>query len=305
MAYQHLIKALPTPDFTEYTPLSFNGIKVGYVHHSLIHFLDEFPRVFQFVFGNRLGLFGQEFVEMPVVERSRHLASISNFLKEKDVVFNWRSELFTVFNDVDRQHELFEIERGILPLLGLQAHGVHLNGYTMIKGEPHIWIAQRSATRKIAPLKYDQLVAGGLPSELSLMDNVYKEAQEEAGIDPEIARYAKPSGHIQYLTTAEDHVGIRNDVLHCYDIELPEDFVPHNQDGEVAQFMRLPLSELIDILKKEDQFKPNTGIVMLCFLMRHGWITLNEEDHTALMARFVLTDEVVKNDNNKNNQGRY
>lgn len=284
MKYQHLLEALPAPNFSNYTPLTFQGRQIGYVNKAHIAIFDQFPKIFQFTFGNLAGMFAQEFVEDSIEDRSDALAELSQKLRDADLVHNWRDELFSIYLDVERQTEIFQLERGVVPLLALQAHGVHLNGYTMINDVPHVWIAQRSADRVIAPLKYDQLVAGGLPAELSLKENLYKEAGEEAGIAKALVEPARYAGSLQYMT--EDEFGIRNDVLHCFDVELPESFEPHNQDGEVEQFMRLPVSEVISLLQQKDQFKPNTALVMLNFLLRHGWLVVNDEEKERLMSYF-------------------
>ena len=284
MKYQHLLEALPAPNFSNYTPLTFQGQQIGYVNKAHIAIFDQFPKIFQFTFGNLAGMFAQEFVEMSIEDRSHALKELSQKLRDEGLVNNWRDELFAIYLDAERHIEVFQLERGVVPLLALQAHGVHLNGYTMINDVPHVWIAQRSADRVIAPLKYDQLVAGGLPAELSLKENLYKEAGEEAGIAKALVEPARYVGSLQYMT--EDEFGIRNDVLHCFDVELPESFEPHNQDGEVEQFMRLPVSEVISLLQQKDQFKPNTALVMLNFLLRQGWLVVNDEEKERLMSYF-------------------
>lgn len=286
MNYQHLFDALPAPNLANYTEISFADQKIGYVNKQHIEIFEEFSKIFQFTFGKIAGMFSQEFVEMSIEDRSFALTGLSSALKKAGLVNNWRDELFSIYLDVDRTQEIFQLERGVVPLLALQAHGVHLNGYTIIDGEPHVWIAQRSADRVIAPLKYDQLVAGGLPADLSLKDNLYKEAEEEAGISRELIDPASYVGQIRYMT--EDEFGIRNDVLHCYDVELPEDFKPSNQDGEVAQFLLLPVSGIVYLLEKEDQFKPNTALVMLNFLLRNDWLPIDSAEQEVLKARFSL-----------------
>lgn len=67
------------------------------------------------------------------------------------------------------------------------------------------------------------------PHGLSPLDNVLKECAEEAGIPRELAVTARPVGAVSYLTIAAN--GYKPDVLFCYDIELPPDFVPTPQVG--------------------------------------------------------------------------
>ncbi len=48
---------------------------------------------------------------------------------------------------------------------------------------------------------------------------------------PELAKNAKPVGVVTYN---QNYNGCcKRDVLFCYDVELPEDFVPVPADGEV------------------------------------------------------------------------
>jgi hypothetical protein len=77
--------------------------------------------------------------------------------------------------------------------------------------------------------------------------------------------------------------GFRRDVLYCYDLELPEGFVPVNTDGEVSEFMLLPLDEVAAIVRDTDQFKLNCNLVIIDFLIRHGWLAPQSEEYLALV----------------------
>lgn len=62
-----------------------------------------------------------------------------------------------------------------------------------------------------------------------------KECWEEAGIPAELsAAAAVPVGFVSYVSLSEE--GLKPDVLFCYDLQLPADFVPQPQDGEVRLF---------------------------------------------------------------------
>ena len=65
------------------------------------------------------------------------------------------------------------------------------------------------------------------PHGLSPAANVVKECGEEAGIPPQLAAQARPVGAVSYA--ALQPAGIKRDVLFCYDLCLPEDFVPAPQ----------------------------------------------------------------------------
>ena len=101
---------------------------------------------------------------------------------------------------------------------------------------PELWIGVRSNNREVAPGKLDNMVAGGLPVGLSLMDNVVKEAAEEASVPEDLARLAQPVGVITYMMNARN--GLRRDMLFVYDLKLPDSFTPENTDGEISGFVR-------------------------------------------------------------------
>ena len=76
------------------------------------------------------------------------------------------------------------------------------------------------------PGKLDHLAAGGQPLGISPVDNMVKEAWEEAGIPEELARQAISVGALSYrqqLGSDEDGrgLGIKRDTLFCFDLELP------------------------------------------------------------------------------------
>jgi hypothetical protein len=65
------------------------------------------------------------------------------------------------------------------------------------------------------------------PHGLSPQANVIKECGEEASIPEELARNAQPVGAVSYEEMQE--WGLKRDVLFCYDLQLPADFVPEPQ----------------------------------------------------------------------------
>ena len=56
-----------------------------------------------------------------------------------------------------------------------------------------------------------------------------KECWEEAGVPKELAAQARPVGAVSYA--AMQSAGLKRDVLFCYDLELPLEFVPTPQVG--------------------------------------------------------------------------
>jgi 8-oxo-dGTP pyrophosphatase MutT (NUDIX family) len=155
-------------------------------------------------------------------------------------------------------------------VLGLRSFGIHVNGFVREGDRLKLWVGKRARDKATAPGKLDHLIAGGQPLGLSLQDNLIKEAWEEAGMTAELARRARPVGLISYRTVFTD--GQRDDVLFCYDIEVPADWRPEPQDDEVEHFELWPLEQAIERLQRTDDFKFNVGLVLVDFLMRHGYL---------------------------------
>ncbi|MFA4995008.1 MAG: DUF4743 domain-containing protein [Bdellovibrionales bacterium] len=164
-----------------------------------------------------------------------------------------------------------ELDRVAVPWFGIRAWGTHVNGYVRAKNGLSLWIGERAANRLIEPGKLDNLIGGGLPIGLTLEQNLCKEAKEEAGIEAAQALTSKFIRTLDYLLELPD--GSRNDSLFLYDLELPENFVPRNTDGEVAAFHLMSLAEVADLVCSTDKFKFNCAMVIADFLIRHGFIT--------------------------------
>ena len=92
----------------------------------------------------------------------------------------------------------------------------------------------------------------------------------------ELTRRAQPVGAVTYLGMSDK--GLKPDVLFCYDLELPRDFRPQNTDGEVEEFLLLPIEDVMRRVRETDEFKLNCNIVVLDFLLRHGYIGPEQAD---------------------------
>ena len=78
--------------------------------------------------------------------------------------------------------------------------------------------------------------------------------------------------------------GLRRDLLHCYDLDLPDGFSPAPQDGEVERFELLPAAEVLDLVRRTDRVKFNVNLVLIDFFLRHGVIAPGEVAATRLRA---------------------
>lgn len=171
---------------------------------------------------------------------------------------------------------LAQIDRAAVPWFGVRGFGVHVNGFVRQPDGLHLWIAQRAMDRKVDPGKLDNTIAGGQPIGLSLEENLAKEAWEEAGVDAPLAATARFASTISYKV--EKMRGMRNDALFVYDLEFPPDFTPRNTDGEVGGFTLMPMAEAAALVRDTDRFKFNCNLVMIDFLLRHGFFKDEAEE---------------------------
>ncbi|CAG0911549.1 unnamed protein product, partial [Cyprideis torosa] len=163
------------------------------------------------------------------------------------------------------------VDRAAAPHYGIRAYGQHLNGYIRTDAGIKMWVGVRAKDKPNEPGKLDQVVAGGLPWPLTEIENLIKECDEEANIPAALAKQAIPVGYVSY--NAEIEEGAKPDTMLCYDLELPQDFVPTCNDGEVERFELMSIEEITERVRETEDFKVNCNLVIIDFLIRHGYLT--------------------------------
>ena len=88
---------------------------------------------------------------------------------------------------------------------------------------------------------------------------------------------AVPVGAVTYRMATR--LGIRDDVLFAYDLEMPADFVPRNTDGEIVGFELMPADEVVERIRTTDDFKFNVNLVILDFAVRHGLLRPDDPEY--------------------------
>lgn len=211
--------------------------------------------------------------------RTVAVAPILWALHQQGVIDTWVGEAYPVTHHFDGQAEL-EIERAATQFFGVQSFGIHVNGLVRKANGIHVWVATRSYDKPFWPGKRDQMVAGGQPVGLGLLENVIKEAQEEANIPAALAQQAQAVGTVSYRQ--EGWRGLDNSTLYLYDLWLPEDFVPQNTDGEVSHFELLPLADVAAMTEHTEDFKDNCNLVNIDLLLRMGLISSQHPEYAAI-----------------------
>jgi 8-oxo-dGTP pyrophosphatase MutT (NUDIX family) len=274
--YLRHIAACNPPVQEAFLPWRVDGLLVGCVRPAFAAHLARFPQVF------RVGEHALELV--PELEdfttRSGALEQVARQLAELELTPPYMGEPYAVTGG-GREEALCVLDRAAAACFGVRSFGQHLNGFVRRDDGIHMWLGRRSRDRLLFPGALDNMVAGGLPHSLGLEENLVKECAEEAGVPADLARKAVPVGMVSYNRVARR--GFRRDVLYCYDLELPEDFVPRNTDGEVEEFMLLPLQEVAAIVRETDDFKLNCNLVVIDFLIRHGSLDPRSDGYLALV----------------------
>ncbi|CBI28108.3 unnamed protein product, partial [Vitis vinifera] len=252
---------------SDFLPFVIEDQTVGYIHKGFFDdHLKRFSNVFIFTQDN------SHIMLHPVLrtpnERTRAVGDVVKCLGE-ELIPGIRKELYPVAS-LFGAPVFFLLERAAAPYFGIKAYGIQMNGYTERNGQKYLWIGKRSQVKTTYPGMLDHLVSGGLPHGIACMENVMKECEEEAGIPRSMSKEAVPVGAVSYGDI--DGYRYKRDVLFCYDLKLPDDFIPKNQDGEVESFRLIPVSQVADVVRRTHFFKSNCSLVIIDFLFRHGYI---------------------------------
>jgi len=221
--------------------------------------------------------------------RSDAVAAVLRTLASRGVIVGWRDELYPATTAFQAEPAL-QLERAASAYFGLRTFGVHMNGYVRKNDGIHLWVPRRARSKPTYPGRLDNTVAGGQPIGASLADNLVKECKEEANIPAVLARRARPVGVITYC--AEVTEGLQPDAQFCFDLELPEDFVPSNTDGEIDEFLLWPIDYVAEVVRDTSEFKPNCSLVIIHFLMRHGILPPDHPDYVAIAQGLVSSTSI-------------
>jgi 8-oxo-dGTP pyrophosphatase MutT (NUDIX family) len=261
---RHIQACNNTPSPHHLLPFRFGAEQVGWISTELARALTFFPREFHFE-GRGVAMAGR--LRSPGM-RSDALAAVGRELA-KQGFFRIRGELFDIRAAADGP-VLGTLDRGAIPQFGIIGQGVHLNGLVRRADGLHIWIGIRARGKTVAPGQVDNLVAGGIPAGLTPEETLLKEAGEEASLPPGLAAAARRTGRISYILTNGE--GLRRDVLHVFDLELPESFVPRPHDGEVERFELWPARRVMEMVRETEDVKFNVNLVLIDLFLREGLV---------------------------------
>jgi 8-oxo-dGTP pyrophosphatase MutT (NUDIX family) len=199
---------------------------------------------------------------------SQALQEAAQRWQKKGWLNGWRNENFTAFNRAGEA--IFELERAAFRPLGITSRAVHLNGLSrQADGSVHMWVARRSPDKAVDPNRMDNLMGGGVAAGETLATALMREGWEEAGLAPELL--ADLSTVSLILAERPVQRGLHREWLYAYDVWLPEQVIPTNQDGEVAEHVLLELAEVEKLLAAE-RFMLDAALVTIdCLLRLNYW----------------------------------
>lgn len=263
-------------DASRFRKLLFRGARIGWVRQDAMEHLRRFETLF------RIGDSVELVAEGDAAALTRQVDAALEELVGRKIVPKWRNEEFPVLARWG-EAPLFRIDRGAVPFLGVRAYGVHLNGYRRDGGVLKLWVGRRAPDKKVAPDKLDNIVAGGIGAAHGVRETLFKEAAEEADLPREMMERAVPVGALSYRL--EHEIGTRDDVLFVYDLEVPADVEPRNTDGEIVAFELRGAREVVDQVRRTDDFKFNVNLVLIDFALRHGIVTADDPEYLDLVTR--------------------
>ncbi|KAG9125663.1 hypothetical protein FRC07_006699 [Ceratobasidium sp. 392] len=167
----------------------------------------------------------------------------------------WRNELYTIyvhpFKNIGLENNIaFTFERSACELFGFVT-----------------W-----------PGMLDNSVAGGIPHGMTPFESMVKECEEEASLAEDVSRkLLRTVGAVSYF------------FQYLYEMLCPSEddpaYVPKPLDGEVESFELMSWQEVVERMLA-GEFKRNSAVVLVEFLMRHGKITPeNEPNYLEIMTR--------------------
>jgi len=265
-------------------PFLCDKVQVGFISSEVLAHLKKFPEVFN-VTNSSVSFVSS--LDTPDT-RSNALEGVLNQMK-RDNLFpqalkGWRNECY-VTRAENTGPVLFKMDRSATPLFGVRAYGVHITGYVQHSTRGLcVWFQKRSQTKSTWPGMFDTFVGGGIGEETGIMETAIKEAGEEANVPESLAAKVKPAGSVSLFF--KNDRGILANTEYVFDLELPEDFVPSNNDGEVDSWVLVDVAE-IPKLVCGDNFKTTSAAITIDWLIRRGFLTPETEPHYGDIIEMV------------------
>ena len=268
MSFIQRLKDCNTHKESNFFKFFINNYHVGFIKKKNLNIINKFPEIFS-IKANKI-ILKKEFNNFK--KRTYAINRVFNFLVNKKIISAKHREQFPVFKSF-KDKPLLKVQRLAGPFFGFQFFGVHLNGFLKKNDKFFMWVGRRSANGNF-PKDLDQIAAGGLPFNVTIKNNLIKESYEEANIHKKLILKSKYLGTVSYRV--ETNLGLSRYILFCYNLELPKDFTPKNNDGEITKFYLWPIEKILKIIKESRKFKFDCALVILLFAQNKKIIQINK-----------------------------
>jgi len=242
---------------------------IGFVHKKVAKLLLE-SKLEYFLKNNNILLKEQKKKLLNIT-----LNNTCELLYKKNIVSQITNEKFPCVSALGKK-EYFVLERSLVEFLGIRGYGVHLTAYVKSNNDIKLWIPRRAKDKKIEPNKLDNTVAGGISAGETVKTALFREGEEEASFKKSILNKAINTGTISYAWRNKK-LALRRDTLFLYDLEITNKTFPKNKDGELIEFKLYGWKKVLETIVKTNEFKKNSGLVLINFLIRRGLITPQNE----------------------------
>jgi hypothetical protein len=270
MSFLDHIKRCNNADLSQFEPWFIGAERAGFIHRDFAPVLAGRPALFS----HRDKAWHLDPALDTPDKRSAAMRAFLIELREQGHFKGlWREEDYAVAPH-SGQPLLMAMERSAVPWFGVRAGGPHMTGYVRRPDGLHIWVPRRAYDKPTFPGELDNTVAGGQPAGLGLHENLIKECAEEASIPPDLARQAKAVSCVSYWN--QSGAQLKPDIMTCFDLELPDDFTPKANDGEVHSFELWPIGRVFETVRDTTEFKYNCNLVLIDFFVRHGMLSADD-----------------------------
>ncbi|KAI3396746.1 hypothetical protein diail_11708 [Diaporthe ilicicola] len=182
------------------------------------------------------------------------------------------------------------IERSAFSMFGIIGRGAHMTVYVRTDQGLKFWIPRRSATKSTYPGMLDQAVAGGVARGESPLECIIREAGEEAALSAEMIREnVVAAGTVTWFNISDEKAGgepglMNPGILYVYDLEVGKDVTFEPVEDDIESFSLMGVDDVKESLRLGD-FKPSCAMVMLDFLIRHGFVTAENEKYYDILCQ--------------------
>jgi 8-oxo-dGTP pyrophosphatase MutT (NUDIX family) len=132
----------------------------------------------------------------------------------------------------------------------------------------------------------DNSIAGGITAGETPFECLVRESTEEAALPEELVRRsAHAAGTLSWFSIEDERAGFEPGFLHpgvqyVYDLEVPETVELKPSEEEHKEFNLWDVSEVMGTIHNKE-YKPSCALVLIDFLIRHGFITAENEPNFA------------------------